>query len=811
MIKMKKKVYITNRMITMGACLIFFIVILITFVSCYYVDVCIKKEAKAQKNRYEWTKLGGILEDASDYLTSEVRQYVITGEAGYFYDYWNEVYKVKRRDMAVKKLKSYHLTKHEIYLLEKAKKNSDQLIKTERMAMKLKLQTQDMIVNHNEELQKYKRSVIKDRLPYEYQNFTKQQKEKMAIDLLYNGSYEKTKKSIMVPIHAFQNSINKRLNIEVSKTVSYRELALKVQITCLMISVLLIGILLILIQKFYVHPVRYYTNMILAQSKSDFSEGKIPEVLPRGVYEMQYLGEKFNELSSNLQRQLMLRIRAEDEMRQARDKANDASKAKGEFLAKMSHELRTPLNSIIGYLYLFEKSPMMKKQKEYCISMKIASESLLKLINQVLDFSKIESGQMEFEYQALNIKKLVGEIISVMKPSAFEKGLKLKMQMDKEIPENVLGDSLRLKQILINLIGNAIKFSQNGGIIIFIELMEKRKKYCRVFFGVKDSGIGISQERIDSIFEDFIQGDQTITRRFGGTGLGLPITKKIIEEFNHGKDTLHVRSEEGKGSYFYFELDFEYIKDQRRVDREYIKKLHHKYKFCGQKILLVDDNRLNLRVEKEILEKAGLYVDTVQNGQEALFMIKETKYDLILLDVRMPDMNGYELAVKIRENKNYKKTPMVALTADIMGEVKEKIKEADIDYYLAKPLRPEKLLHVLNHELEESTQDWSVFDGNALLEMIDYDKEAYKELITMFINDQEKNFSDIKISLINSDYENLEDLLHKVKVVAGSLYCNLLYHTANELYQKAKEGQRIKLDVLWNVWNDTKQKMLDEI
>ena len=498
-------------------------------------------------------------------------------------------------------------------------------------------------------------------------------------------------------------------------------------------------------------------------------------------------------------------------MRQARDKANDASKAKGEFSAKMSHELRTPLNSIIGYLYLFEKSPMMKKQKEYCTSMKIASESLLKLINQVLDLSKIESGQMEFEYQALNIKKLMGEIISVMKPSASEKGVQLKMQMDKEIPENVLGDSLRLKQILINLVGNAIKFSQDGEIIIFIELMEMRKKYCRVFFGVKDSGIGISRERIDSIFEDFVQEDQTITRRFGGTGLGLPITKKIIEEFNHGKETLHVRSEEGKGSYFYFELDFEYIKDQRKVKREHVKKLDHKYEFCGQKILLVDDNGLNLRVEKEILEKAGLYVDTVQNGQEALFMIKEIKYDLILLDVRMPDMNGYELAVKIRENKNYKKTPMVALTADIMGEVKEKIKEADIDYYLAKPLRPEKLLHVLNHELEESTQDCSTFDGNALLEMIGHDKEAYKELITMFINDQEKNLSDIKISLINSDYENLEDLLHKVKGVAGSLYCNLLYHTANELYRKAKEGQRIKLDVLWNVWNDTKQKMLDEI
>lgn len=801
----------TNRMITMGACLVFSIMLFITFISCYYVDSCIRKEAEAQKNRYEWTKLGGILEDASDYLTSEVRQYVITGDSGYFYNYWNEVYKVKRRDIAVEKLKSYHLTKHEIHLLEKAKRNSDALIQTEARAMKMKMQVRGIVVNHNKELENYRELVMKYKLPDEYEKFTDEQLEVKAVELLYDNSYENTKKAIMTPIHAFQNSINKRLNIEVSKTVDRRKTALRVQVTCLIISLGLIGIWLVLIQKLYVQPIRRYTDIISSRSKIEFSEEKTPEVSPTGVYEMQYLGEKFNELSSNLQRELVLRMQAENRMREARDKATDASKAKGEFLAKMSHEFRTPLNSIIGYLYLMGKSPMTKKQKEYCESMKIASESLLKLINQVLDLSKIESGQMNFEYQAMDIKEMIKEIESVMRQSAVDKGLELKVEVDNRIPGRVLADAFRLKQILINLIGNGIKFSEEGQVILYVKLSEIRKKHCTIFFGVKDSGIGISKERMDVIFQDFVQSDSTITRRFGGTGLGLPIAKKIIEEFNHGKDTLHVKSEEGKGSYFYFEVNFEIVDKNKEEKTKKTDDANRKYEFCGQRVLLVDDNRLNLQVERDILEKAGLQVSTAENGNKALGLIENTIYDLILLDIRMPDMSGYELAERIRQNEAYKEVPMIALTADIMGEVTEEIKASGIDYYLAKPLQPAKLLHVLNHELEVTESDQSLFIGSELLEIVGNDREAYEELITMFIKEQEQNLEKIQRALVNSDYEELENILHKMKGVAGSLYCNLLYHTVSELHQKAKSGQRIKLDVLWEVWNDTKQKMLEEI
>lgn len=798
-------------MITVGACLIFFIVLLITLVSCYYVNVCVKKEAQAQKNRYEWTRLGETLEDASDYLTNNVRQYVLTGNTGYFYDYWNEVYEGRRRDQAVNKLKSYQLTKDERKLLEKAKKNSDALIKTETTAMKMKMRVCKMQVNHNSELEKYKENVMEYQLSRHYRNYSREQLEKEAMSLLYDDTYENTKQSIMIPIHAFQNSINKRLNAEVSRTVNRREAAIKVQISCMILSLAMIGVFLVLIQRLYVQPIRYYTDMISRQSKKDVSKGRIPEVLPDGVYEMKYLGEKFNELSLNLQNELKLRIQAEDQMRYARDRANDASKAKGEFLARMSHELRTPLNSMIGYLYLLLESPMTRKQKEYCSSMKIASENLLKLINQVLDISKIESGQIEFEYQKVDLKDLIGEIESVMRQSAVENALELKIEIDSSIPNEILVDTLRLKQILINLIGNAIKFSKEGEVLIYVKQTKLTKKYCKIFFGVKDSGIGISKERQKLIFQDFMQSDSTITRRFGGTGLGLPIAKRIIEEFNHGKNTLHVRSEEGKGSYFYFELDFEVCKESSNEEKKTIYNVNHKYEFCGQKILIVDDNQLNLKVEKEILKKAGLDVNTAQNGREALTMIKEKQYDLILLDVRMPDMSGYELAVKIRENKAYQHIPMIALTADIMGEVKERIKSANIDYYLSKPLSPEKLLHVLNHELEENVEDFSVFNGKELFETISYDEDAYRELILMFIDDQEQNLENIKTSMINSDYDRLEDLVHKMKGAAGSLYCNLLYHTANQLYQKVKAGQRIKLDVLWNVWNDTKQAMWKEI
>ena len=370
---MKKK-YLTNHMIMSSTCVLFCVVLLIPLISCYYVNQCVNEEIKAQKRRYDWTKLGEQLEDASDYLTSEARQYVITGDSGHFYNYWDEVCEVRERDEALKKLEQVDLGNREKMLLKKAKRNSDELIKTEEMAMKMRMEISGVTVNHNDKKEKYKERVKQVSLPVSYQKMKEAAKEKEAISLLYDNAYEEAKQSIMIPIHAFQKSINQRMKIEVEKRAAGREMAMKVQTASLLISLGMIGGWIALIARLYVRPVRSYTKAMTAGGEKDI------RVVPSGVYEMRYLGKEFNRLSETLQKESQ--------------RAKQASQAKTEFLAKMSHEFRTPLNSISGYLYLLEQSPLTGKQKDYCHSMRLSSQGLLKLIDQVLDLSKIESGQM---------------------------------------------------------------------------------------------------------------------------------------------------------------------------------------------------------------------------------------------------------------------------------------------------------------------------------------------------------------------------------------------------------------------------------
>lgn len=786
--KLKKK-GLTNQMIMGSACFLFCVVFIIPLISCYYVNQCVEEEAKAQKKRYDWTKLGEQLEDASDYLTSEARQYVITGDSGHFYNYWEEVCEVRARDDALEKLEKGGLYSREETLLKKAKKNSDELIKTEELAMKMKMDVSGVTINHNAKKKKYKERVEHVILPAAYKKMTKSQKEKQAIALLYDDAYEEAKQSIMIPIHAFQKSINERMDTEVRKKGSGRAMALKVQTGSLCLLPVIIGAWIVLIAKLYVRPVREYTKAMASKKEKQI------RVLPSGVYEMRYLGKEFNHLSERLQKES--------------ERAKQASQAKTEFLAKMSHEFRTPLNSISGYLYLLEKSPLTAKQKDYCHSMHLSSQGLLKLIDQVLDLSKIESGQMVFEYRPMKIKNMIMQVEKMMRPTAQEKGLLMAVEFDEKLPKTVIGDEFRLKQILLNLVGNGIKFSKYGKITLKVCLLEKKEQYDRVFFSVTDQGIGIPKDRIGEIFQDFVQSDTTITRRFGGTGLGLPITKKMIEEFNHGKDTLHVKSKEGQGSCFFFTMNFQKA-EQKKKETEHSNE-KKEIKFCGQKILLVDDDTMNLRVEKEILFQAGLEVKTADSGKNAIKEAREALYDLILVDIRMPDMNGYELAENIRKIVGYEKIPIVALTADAIGETREKARKAGMDYCLMKPLRPGQLLHVLNHELVLEQEDTSIFLGEELLKTVGDDRQTYKELIEMFLKSQEKQFHVIRQAMMENDDETVESVLHKMKGSAGSLYCNLFYITLCKMHQKAKGGQRIKLDVLMDVWEQTKQVLIKEI
>ena len=214
---------------------------------------------------------------------------------------------------------------------------------------------------------------------------------------------------------------------------------------------------------------------------------------------------------------------------------------------------------------------------------------------------------------------------------------------------------------------------------------------------------------------------------------------------------------------------------------------------------------------KRILQREGLCVDTANSGEHALKMIDGEIYELVILDIRMPDMSGYELAKQIRRKPEYRFIPLIALTADAMDGMKEKIKSAGIDYYLAKPLRPANLLHILNHELTVEERDYVVFDGKELLETLDHDKEAYGELLEMFLHTQKQNLKKVRNALLLSDYEELENILHAMKGTAGSLYCNLLYHTVEHLYKKTRGGQRIKLDKLLDVWDKTESEIKEEL
>lgn len=805
--KVKRKINITNRMIIISAFFMFSMILGITIITNYYVGSCSNRVSKAQNNRYEWARLGEELGNTSDYLTNEVRQYVITGDYSHFYNYWNEIYEEQRREQIIEELQQCHLTKREMNLLKKAKDYSDQLVETEEEAMRLKMEVTEIVVNHNDKMEHYKQRLMKEELPEQYQDLSDHELSQKAVELLYNEHYERIKSYIVTPIGAFQNSIDQRVNEEVENTESRLKVALRIQKMCEMLSLCLIGLWLYLIERLYVSPIRTYTQIISDKNSRETSDIQELKITPSGVYEMKFMGEEFNKLSDILQKELTLRKEAENRMRMARDRANEASQAKTEFLAKMSHEFRTPLNSMIGYLYLLEKSPMTREQEEYCQSMKISLEGLLDLINQVLDLSKIESGQMVFEYREINIRTIIKEVCVVMRQTAEEKGLKLHITIGEEIPEMVLGDAFRLKQVFMNLIGNAIKFSSQGQILVDVRLKKIMNHHCIIFFGVKDHGIGISEDGKKIIFQDFVQSDSTITRRFGGTGLGLPIAKKIIEEFNHGKDTLHVESEEGKGAFFYFTMNFQVVDKTIRLEETEEKE----YKFCGQKVLLVDDHEMNLRVEKRILQREGLCVDTANSGEHALKMIDGEIYELVILDIRMPDMSGYELAKQIRRKPEYRFIPLIALTADAMDGMKEKIKSAGIDYYLAKPLRPANLLHILNHELTVEERDYVVFDGKELLETLDHDKEAYGELLEMFLHTQKQNLKKVRNALLLSDYEELENILHAMKGTAGSLYCNLLYHTVEHLYKKTRGGQRIKLDKLLDVWDKTESEIKEEL
>lgn len=493
---------------------------------------------------------------------------------------------------------------------------------------------------------------------------------------------------------------------------------------------------------------------------------------------------------------------AEQALIGAKESAENAAHAKSILLANVSHEVRTPINGVLGMSGILMDTELTREQREYVRAIHQSGESLLSIVNDILDLSKAESGKLQFEEIDFDVRTLLKDLSLSFEPIATSKGIVLRQEIPDAFPVMVKGDPGRFRQVLTNLIGNAMKFTHSGEIIVRASTISCDDGNLKLSFEIQDSGIGMSEDTLRSLFQPFMQADVSTTRKYGGTGLGLSITKRLIE-LMHG--SIRVKSALGHGSTFQFSVRIKMsdAKIEREQDQEKI--LYPK----GLRALIVEDNIINQKVALKQLEKIGFRCDVAANGLEALDAVRKFPYSVVFMDCQMPEMDGYTATRKIREEERFKKLTIIAMTANaIVGEY-ERCIEAGMNDYVHKPIRLSSLVKILNKWLgDEKTESQgekmhdehdlkikTALDPNVIADLRALDPELITELGELFLNSCPSKLDSLQRAIRENDFSLVSKISHQAKSSCGNLGAmrlSRLFETLEEVSDQPRATELIE-------------------